>query len=320
MQVVITGACGFLGRVLCEAALQAWPGDEHRFLLIDRQFKQEVRDRRAVQIEHNLSELPALQGVLSDAEIIFHLAVIPGGAAERDFELSRKVNLRASLALMDFWAQRRGKRFVYASSIAVFGEPLPREINDQTVPRPTMTYGSHKLMVETELANMTRLSLLDAWALRLPGLVARPEITPGLKSAFLSELFHACAQRRAFSVPMSPEACVWLMSAQCAAENLIHAAKITGAPAEIPRALTLPALRVTIRELVAAICLESGGRVEDVTYQPEEAIEAQFGRLPPLTTGFADQLGFRHDGHLDRLVKRAFNAAGYGVASAGGAP
>jgi nucleoside-diphosphate-sugar epimerase len=313
MQLVLTGACGFLGGALREAALRAWPEPEHRFVLVDRQFKQASRDRRVIQIEQNLSDLPALERLAAEADVIFHLAAIPGGAAEHDFELSRQVNLNASLALLDFSRRRPtgALRFIYASSIAVFGEPLPPEINDQTVPRPTMTYGAHKLMVETELANLTRLGRLDGWALRLPGLVARPEVTTGLKSAFLSELFHACAQRRAFSVPMSPEATVWLMSADCAACNLIRAAKMTDNPAGMPRAITLPALRVTIRELVAAVCRQSDCAAENVTYQPDEAIEAQFGRLPPLATGFADQLGFRHDGNLDRLVKRAFVDAGY---------
>jgi nucleoside-diphosphate-sugar epimerase len=245
---------------------------------------------------------------LSSADVIFHLASLPGGASERDYEASRAVNLEASLQLLEKLASRtRPARFVYASSVAVFGEPLPPRIDDATLTLPTMTYGTHKLMVETALANLTRRGRIEGIALRLCGLLARPAGgSAGLRSAFMSELFHACSSRRALAIPTQPNATVWVMSATCAAENLIHAAGLSH-----PHALTLPAIRVTMEDLVAAVVGATGCDPGSISYEPDDELERQFGRLPELTTEAANALGFRHDGGLDALVSRALRDAGY---------
>lgn len=45
-----------------------------------------------------------------------------------------------------------------------------------------------------------------------------------------------------------------------------------------------------------------------MTYQPDERIEALFGRYPPLHTPEAEALGFTHDGSARRLVRAALTA------------
>ena len=69
------------------------------------------------------------------------------------------------------------------------------------------------------------------------------------------------------------------------------------------RVVNLPALRVAMDVLVAAIRARTGS-VARVVYAPDPATEAMFGRLPPLTTALGDALGFRHDGSLEALVSR----------------
>jgi hypothetical protein len=100
-------------------------------------------------------------------------------------------------------------------------------------------------------------------------------------------------------VPVGPEATIWLMSAARAAANLVHALTVPSNPA-----ITLPALRTTIAELVDAI---AGGRPAAISYAPDPDLEAQFGRQPPLETPHADALGFRHDGNLANLVQTTWS-------------
>jgi len=69
--------------------------------------------------------------------------------------------------------------------------------------------------------------------------------------------------------------------------------------------MTLPAQNVAFGDLVAALRAafpESGSCID---YAPEADIVAQFGSQPPLATALADSLGFRHDGDLPTLVRRA---------------
>jgi nucleoside-diphosphate-sugar epimerase len=310
VSIVITGASGFLGRALYSRARAAWPHASDRFVLLDRSPPNTQGDDRATAAVLDLCDLHRGERWLAEADIVFHLAAIPGGDAERNPRLSKAVNLDATLNLVDALTRRAGPvRFVYASTIAVFGAPLPRHIDDETTPVPAMTYGAHKLMVEIALANATRLGHIDAVALRLPGIVARPAGDTSMRSAFMSELFHACAAHRSFVVPVSPEATVWLMSASCVADNLIQAARIVRGAGSTARALTLPALRTTMLELVGALAERTGGDPGSVTFEPDEALEAQFGRLPTLATPAADALGFRHDGDLATLCTRVLAGA-----------
>ncbi len=293
MLTLVTGAAGFLGRALV-AELAPTRAAGHRFRLLDRvaaQGSDEV-------LVGDLADHDVIDSALEGVDCVIHLAALPGGASEADYAASRRINLDASLALIERLAERRKPaRLVYASSIAVFGAPLPDHIADDTIPRPAMTYGAHKLMVETALANLNRLGRIDGVALRLPGLVARPRDGAGLKSAFMSEVFHALAVGEPYVLPLRAEATMWMLSAKAAARALIHA---VDSPAQ--GALTLPALRTTMGDLVAEIADQCGVDPGLADYAPEPALEAQFGRLPPLSTPAAEALGFRHDGDLARLV------------------
>lgn len=316
MNVLVTGAGGFLGQTLCARMLAAPGPAAHRIVLVDRSLPSVPADPRLVLIAGDIADplTPGLERALADAHVVVHLAAIPGGAAERDYAASKRVNLDASLALLARLSARdRPVRFVYASTIAVFGEPLPEAIDDSTAAHPTMTYGAHKLMIETELGDMSRRGQIDGLSIRLPGLLARPAGGSGMKSAFMSELFHACVASRRFVVPTAREATVWVMSATCAVGNLLHAATCPTTPAGSARAVTLPALRVTMDELAAAVIRRTGCDPALVSFERDEALEAQFGRLPPLKTAAAESLGFCHDGNLDALVVRALGDAGYGA-------
>ena len=59
-------------------------------------------------------------------------------------------------------------------------------------------------------------------------------------------------------------------------------------------------------QLVQAVAEIYGSDVSGrVTYTSNPALEAKFGRYPPLLTPSAETAGFRHDGDLSALVRRA---------------
>jgi nucleoside-diphosphate-sugar epimerase len=168
-----------------------------------------------------------------------------------------------------------------------------------------MIYGAHKLMMEIALADFSRRGALDGVAVRLPGIVPRPRAPSGMKSAYLSEIFHALRAGEGFTAPVSPQATSWLMSVSRVAENLRLAAKVEGEALPPGRAFTLPALRVGMAELAVAIAAATGADATAVSYAPDATLEPQFGRQPPLATPVADRLGFRHDGDVASLVRQA---------------
>jgi nucleoside-diphosphate-sugar epimerase len=242
---------------------------------------------------------------------VVHLASIPGGTAEQQPALARDVNLHGTLHLLEAAEAQAAAggpapRFVFASSIAVLGAPLPAPVDDAAPPLPAMTYGAHKLMGEIAVADCSRRGGCDGVSLRLPGVLARPPQPTGQLSAFLSDLLREPPAGRAVVCPMGPQAATWASSVHNVVDNLLHACDVAAARLPAGRALTLPTLRFTMAELVDALAAVHGAGVREfVTFAPQPRIEALFGRFPPLRTPAAAAAGFRHDGDLATLVRRA---------------
>jgi nucleoside-diphosphate-sugar epimerase len=311
MRVLITGASGFVGRYLVRRLLAAEAALERpveRLTLIDQGFDGMAPDSRVEQHVGSIADPVLLRRSLAEGvDAVFHLASIPGGRAERDYELGRQVNFDATVALLEqLREQPRPPVVVFASSIAVYGSPLPARVDDATLPRPQLSYGAHKLIGEILLADFSRRGWVDGVAVRLPGIVARPPAPSGLLSAFMSDIFWRLAAGEPFTCPVSPEAVAWWMSVRCCVDNLIHAALLMPEQRRTARVVVLPVLRLTIAELVDALVQVYGeDRRALVHYAPDEELEAGFGRYPPLQATTAEALGFRHDGTVTQLIDNA---------------
>ena len=85
----------------------------------------------------------------------------------------------------------------------MFGDPLPAMVDDQTPLSPKMIYGGHMALMEHAVAMFSNRGLIDGVTVRLPGILARPKGPSGMKSAFMSDLFHALKTGEAFACPVS---------------------------------------------------------------------------------------------------------------------
>jgi nucleoside-diphosphate-sugar epimerase len=215
-------------------------------------------------------------------------------------------NLRGTAALLEaLRRQKRPARLVFASTIAVYGVPMPALIDESTLPAPTLSYGAQKLAGEILVTDYSRRGFIDGCSLRLPGIVARPS-SSGMLSAFLSDIIRVLSAGGSFTCPVSEHGMSWWMSRRRVVDNLLHAAAL-GAPAlSAQRVFLLPVLHASLGEVVAAIARVHGPEVcSRVTYHPNAALQAQFASYPPLSCPRSLAAGFRHDGSLDALVRDA---------------
>ncbi|MEP6559264.1 MAG: NAD-dependent epimerase/dehydratase family protein [Burkholderiales bacterium] len=312
--VLITGANGYLGRALVRRLLETMPAA--LYTLVDLRFDDENGDAAVAsnvqRVSGDLADVAVLaQATEQPPSLVFHLAGVTSRLAEADFALGLRANLGASVALFErLRAQARCPTLLFASSIGVFGPPLPQSIDDRTVPQPALSYGTQKRMLEILLADYSRRGFIDGRAVRLPGIVARPPEASGALSAFASDLIREPAAGRRYVCPVGPVATMWLLSLPRCIDALLQTVQV--APDRLPRSRVwnLPALRASAADVVQALGRHLGRDVSAlVDYQPQAALLAQFAQWPPLDTAVAEALGQQHDGDLAQLIDHALKTA-----------
>jgi D-erythronate 2-dehydrogenase len=309
MHIVVTGANGFIGRHLLTTLLSETQLARHaapRISAVDLQLDQLPEHTVLQKFAGNFADPELLQAILKvPADLVFHLASVPSGLCEEQPELGMEVNVQGMIRLLDaLKLQRNCPTFIFASSIAVYGKPQAAVVTDDTLPAPTLSYGAQKVIGEVLVNDYIRRGWLKGCSVRLPGIVARPPAPNGAISIFLSNLIRELAQGKPFICPTTPEAQSWLMSVRCCVRNLMYATTIeTGNR----RTFMLPALHVTLKDLVAAIGRHTNNPDIDalITWEADAFVQANFGSYPPLQVPLAEAMGFRSDKELDLLVADA---------------
>jgi nucleoside-diphosphate-sugar epimerase len=278
--------------------------------LVDRHFAAPQADPRVRQVTGNIADTAVLSAALEGGvDCVFHLASIPGGLAEKDFDLGLVINLVATQTLLELLRlQGNAPRLVFASTIGVYGVPMPDVIDESLEPAPSLSYGAQKLIGEILITDYSRRGYVDGRSLRLPGIVARPPAASGMMSAFLSDIITKLSAGETFTCPVAAHGMSWWMSRTCVVENFIHAAELSANAAKAQRVWLLPVLHASLGDIVAAIAQSHGQQVlERVTYQDNPALRAQFANYPPMRCPRSIAAGFKNDGTVENLVQRALD-------------
>ena len=165
-KILVTGGAGFIGSALARRLdSEGWRvtvlddfSTGHRSNLIDG----------AELIEVDLSQPDFLDALPSGGfDVVCHLAAQSSGPVSVDRPVyDFDVNARSTLLLSD-WCLRVGvPRFVYASSMAIYGNPDSRFASEATPPVPRSPYGVSKLTSE-HLLRLARVRGLESTCLRM---------------------------------------------------------------------------------------------------------------------------------------------------------
>lgn len=170
MNVLVTGAAGFIGSHVCDQVLQRMRPTDTVVALDDLSGGARENVSAAARFIHgSVTDYPLLEAMFAEYrfEYVYHLAAY---AAEGLSHFIRRYNydnnLIGSVNLINLSALYRVKCFVFASSIAVYGSnQLP--MSEDLTPRPEDPYGIAKYAVELDLEAAHRM-------FGLPFIVFRP--------------------------------------------------------------------------------------------------------------------------------------------------
>jgi nucleoside-diphosphate-sugar epimerase len=205
------------------------------------------------------------------------------GAAEADFDLGVRVNLDGTRVLLEACRRLpRPPRVLFTSFVAVFGPPLPDAVTDATTPVPQSSYGTQKLIGELLVADFTRKGFVDGRAVRLPTVSIRPGKANAAASSFASAILREPLNGQEAVCPVEIDTALWLIPPRLAIDCLLYAFDLPNYEFGI-RALNLPGITVTVREMIAALGRAAGSdAVKRIRWEPDPRVRAIVETWPTL--------------------------------------
>jgi len=316
VRITVTGGAGFLGSRVIRALLAhgGGQGGGHGGLpAFDGILSVDlapcpVDDPRVASLVGDIAD-PALaaRAVGADTAGIYHLAAVLSGGSEDNFDLAARVNLDGTRALLEAArATGRAPRFVFTSSLAVFGGAVPEVVPEGYGVHPASTYGAGKAIGELLVNDYTRKGFVDGRAVRLPTISVRPGRPNSAASSFASGIIREPLAGLPAVCPVPPDTRMWLSSPDAAVANLVRAMAVEGDAIGPWRVLDLPGLCVTVGGMLDSLERVGGPAPRAlVTQRPDPRIMGIVCSWPgAFDVSRALSLGFVADTGFDAVVRQ----------------
>jgi len=256
----------------------------------------------------DLSEPRAAERLIAGRpDVVVHLAAIVSGEAEVDLEKGYRVNLDGTRALLDAirLAHNYAPRFVYASSLAVFGAPFPDRIPDDFHLTPLTSYGVQKAMGELMLDDYSRRGILDGVGIRFPTICIRPGKPNRAASSFFSGILREPLNGMDAVLPVGEDVRHWFASPRAAVGFIEHAATMDTAILGAHRSMTMPGVSATVADQIAALREVAGAAaVARIRREPDPAVARIVAGWPrDFDTARARDAGFQAETSFRRIIE-----------------
>lgn len=166
----MTGGAGFIGSHTVDHLL----ADGVEVVVLDNlrsgrleNVRQHVNKRNFRFVRGDIRDSHLIKDLVSDVDAIIHLAALVSVPESiRDPALTYEINVNGTLNLLKASADFSIKRFVYASSCAVYGDMKNLPIKEDYPPKPLSPYASSKLTAESYVQKYNRNFGLETVCLR----------------------------------------------------------------------------------------------------------------------------------------------------------
>lgn len=315
MRVVITGGAGFLGGRLARAILAAGQLTDasgelrtvREVVIADVSPVAAPKDPRVRILRGSLDDRAfAADVVAPDTDSVFHLAAVVSGQAEADFDIGMRVNVDATRHLLERCrACAAPPKFVFASSLAVFGGVLPDLVPDDAPLTPQSSYGTQKAIGELLVSDMSRRGFIDGRSLRLPTVVVRPGKPNKAASSFASGIIREPLAGIVATCPVAPTTRMWVQSPRAVIANIVAGHEAPASRLMRSRSINVPGISVAVGDMVNSLRSVAGNDAADlVRWQYDPVIDRIVSTWPARFTADAGKaLGMHADEDFETIVR-----------------
>jgi nucleoside-diphosphate-sugar epimerase len=313
MHILITGAAGMIGRKLTERLARdgSLCGQAISALTLTDVMpppKPTFAGRAHLTTADLADAGVADKAIMPRPTVIFHLAGVPSGGAEVDFDLGYRANIDGMRALLEAVRRAGGgyrPRLVYSSSMAVFGGPFPRSIPDEFHLTPLTSYGTAKAIAELLLADYTRRGFCEGVGLRLPAICVRPGKPNRAASGVFSSIIREPLAGEEALLTIREEVPHTHASPRAAVRYLLQAAEMPHEALGTRINLSMPGVCCTVGEQIAALRRIAGARVvARIRRAPDPLVEQIVAGWPERADARrARELGFTPEDSFDEIVR-----------------
>ncbi len=312
IKTLITGGGGMIGQKIAqELETRGLDGQPCQITLVDIQFPPVISSGQTA-VTASMEDAEAVTRLAADRpDVIFHLAAVVSGHAEKEFDVGWSANVDAMRFFLEALRQEHLKsggtyrpRVVFASSAAVYGGPLPAVIPDDFHTAPQSSYGVQKVIGEQMVTDFSRKGFIDGLSLRLPTICVRPGKPNAAASSAFSGIIREPLNGETAVLPFPESTRHMLASPRSAVGWFTHAATLDTTRLDGLRAIMMPSLTCSIAEQIEALRQVAGDKaVALIKRQDDPDVVSIVGGWPQeFDTPRAHALGFRSETRFSDIV------------------
>ena len=248
-----------------------------------------------------------VRSLLSEpVDVVFHLAAIMSGAAEREYELGWQVNLDGTRNVLEACRELpTPPKLIFTSTIALYGEDVDEPAADACAIYPRNAYGTQKAIAEMLIAEYSRRGYIDGRMVRISHGAIRSDDAHQGAGAFVTAIVRGPLMGRDTLCPVEPSTRVGFITPRTAFASLLHLAELPAAAFEDRRAIQLPAHTLTVADILDGVRRAGGDTaVARIRFERDAALEKLLAGMPAdFEARRARELGFPLTPNIDGSIR-----------------